>query len=659
VICAALCSLAAFCVAQGPRKASRPAAKSAASPAAKPNILLVTIDTLRPDHLGCYGYKQIRTPNLDALAREGVLFRQAYTSVPITLPSHAALLTGTFPTFNGMHDFSGNRLGNNQPTLATVLKASGYSTGAVVASAVLDSRFGLNRGFDSYYDNFDFSRVLETNLDAMERPANQVIDHALQWLAAADSHKPFFLWVHLYDPHYPYTPPAPFAAEYRERPYDGEIAFADSQLGRLFDRLRRGGQLEKMLVVVSGDHGEGLGEHGEKTHGFFVYDSTLHVPLLIKLPGSHSVRQVEAPVNLVDVMPTVLRAAGIAVPAQVQGKNLAALLRGQKEIPASPLYAETYLPRLHFDWSELRSLQAGGYHFIDSSKPELYEVGSDPGETRNLFAERPAMGSELQRKLAEVIRQYTPQQAQAQKTGLDEALAERLKSLGYAVLEGGGDVTVSNRDLPAPKDRLAAYDLISAAIDDSQHGRYDDSIGKLDEALKIEPNSLPVHFLRGQNYMRKHDLPAAIAEFELLLKLSPTYAVAAYQLGIAQGQSGDFQTAAATLKRALELDPANAMAAYNLGAAYFELKQVPQSIAAFQQCVAISPANANCHRSLGEMLQYGGRIDEAGPELQKAVELAPEDPRTHVALARFYQAKGLAPEAREEMRKAAAAQQHP
>jgi len=255
------------------------ASAAATSPNAAPNVVVITIDTLRPDHLGCYGYKHIRTPNIDELAAHGIRFERAYTSVPVTLPSHTVIFTGTYPIYSGMHDFAANKLNPTQPTLASVLKEHGYVTGAVVASAVLDSRFGLNHGFDFYYDHFDFSRLQEANIDEMERPGNVVADVTLDWLSK-NYQKKFFLWMHLYDPHYPYRPPAPYSEEYKDRLYDGEIAFADAQVGRLIRFLKEKNLYRNTLIVLAGDHGESLGEHGEKTHGFFIYNSTLHVPLI-------------------------------------------------------------------------------------------------------------------------------------------------------------------------------------------------------------------------------------------------------------------------------------------------------------------------------------------------------------------------------------------
>ncbi len=424
------------------------AAQTATKPA--PNVVLITIDTLRPDHVGCYGYKQIKTPNIDALAADGTRFDRAFAVVPVTLPSHTSILTGTYPMFSGMHDFSGNKLSPLQPTLASVLKQAGYQTGAVIAAAVLDSRFGLNQGFDFYYDHFDFNRLDEANLDEMERPGNLVADVALNWLEkderAKNPQRKFFLWMHLYDPHAPYHPPEPYAREYAAQPYDGEIAFADEQVGRLVRFLKEKGIYQNTIIVLCGDHGEGLGEHGEKTHGFFIYNATMHVPLIIRLPDELPgqspektvARTLADPVSLVDLMPTVLAALGLQVPSQVQGRNLLPEIRSNPTAPDAQanrdrtLYGETFLPRIHFDWSELRGSENAKYHFIDAPRPELYDLAKDPGELHNLFTEKNAVAEEMRAKLAALIRDYSAGKELAEKTGLDPALMERLKSLGYA-----------------------------------------------------------------------------------------------------------------------------------------------------------------------------------------------------------------------------------
>jgi len=617
------------------------------------NIVVITIDTLRADHVGCYGYKAAETPNLDRLAAEGARFERAYTPIPITLPSHAVIFTGTYPMYSGMHDFSGNRLSPQQATMASLLKEQGYATGAVLGSAVLDSRFGLNRGFDFYYDHFDFSRLQEANLDEMERPGNVVVDQALEWLQG-HARKKFFLWVHLYDPHHPYNPPAPYRERHKAQPYDGEIAFADEQVGRVVRFLKAQGLYQRTLIVVVGDHGEGLGEHGEKTHGFFIYDSTLRVPLIMKLPIGRNARpaRVSEDVSTADLLPTVLDALHLAPPAQLQGKSLLSLPRGKGA--EDELYSETFLARLHFNWSELRGLQAGRYHFIDGPKPELYDRESDPQELKNLYGEKQAVAAELRGRLAAVIQKYTPAQELAQKTGLDPVLAERLKSLGYAAVAGGGSPTISNRELPDPKDRIEVYELVSEAIADSQHGRYDPSIEKLRTALETDKDSTPIHYLLALNYMRKRNYQDAIVEFQRVLELSPDYTLAVFNLGLAYGNSSDWDHAIQYLKRALELDRTNFSAAYNLGAAYLKKQMVPESLAALRQSVAIYPEFAPGHRAVGEVLLYQGQLAEALEELRRAVQLAPDDPQMHLSLARALEAAGQEQEAQEERRKARA-----
>jgi arylsulfatase A-like enzyme/Flp pilus assembly protein TadD len=626
-----------------------PAASAAPKPA--PNVVFITIDTLRADHLGCYGYQQIRTPNIDSLAADGARFERAYTVVPVTLPSHSVIFTGTYPLRSGMHDFSGNKLSPDQPTLASVLQQQGYTTGAVVASAVLDSRFGLNHGFDFYYDHFDFNRMEEANLDEMERPGNVVADQALDWLSKNYQQK-FFLWMHLYDPHYPYRPPPPYSEEYKDHPYDGEIAFADAQVGRLLAFLKEKHLYENTLIVLTGDHGESLGEHGEKTHGFFIYNATLHVPVIIHLPGAPA-RTVPDMISLADLMPTVLSALQVDIPAQVQGRNLLPLLAPKKEDEARSLYAETFLPRLHFDWSELRAVETENYHFIDAPKPELYDLKKDPGEIQNLYAQKKAVAEEMRAKLAGLIREYSAGKELAEKTGLDPSLMERLKSLGYAGFSGGGGTpTITDRSLPDPKDRIEMYELVSDAIANSQHGQYAQSVEQLNAALKTEPASVPVHYLQGLNYYRLGEFAESVAEFQRVLKASPQYALAAFHLGLAYARTGQVDDAITTFKRTLELDATNFSAAYDLGMMYLQKRMAAEALAAFQQSVTISDAYAPGHRALGELLLSEGRVDDAIAELRKAAQLLPDDPGTHAALAKALTAKGLTAEAQQEMRKA-------
>jgi arylsulfatase A-like enzyme/Flp pilus assembly protein TadD len=627
--------------------ASPPAARRGA------DVVLVTIDTLRADHLGCYGDKLIKTPNIDGLAADGARFENAFAVVPVTLPSHTSIMTGTYPMYTGMHDFSGNKLNPQQATLGSVLRGHGYATGAIIGAAVLDSRFGLNNGFDLYYDHFDVRPLEEADLDLTERPGNQVMDLALNWIKKNSAH-PFFIWIHLYDPHYPYNPPAPYNKQYKDRLYDGEIAFADAQVGRLTEFLKRTQLYSHTMIALTGDHGEGLGEHGEKTHGFFIYNSTMHVPLIFKLPGVARPRTIETAASLVDIMPTILDALGVSAPAATQGHTLLAELEG-KPLPEkdhSDIYGETFLPRIHFNWSELRGIEIGKYHFIDAPKPEMYDLSADPGETKNLYSDKKAVSTEYRSHLDHTITRYSSDEATAQKTGLDPELAERLKSLGYAAVSGGGDPGVSNSALPDPKDRIQTYELISEAIEESQHGEYAPSAEKLKLALKTEPSSVPINYLLGMNYFRMQQFGDAIKEFQTVMRLSPDYALAAFQLGLSYASAGQPEEAVTYLAKALQLDGTNFSAAFNLGAAYLRLQDVPHAAAAFRQAIAINPGYMRAHAALGQTLLYENQLDPAIAEFREAIRLEPQAQAPHLLLAKALEAKGFTAEAQEELHKA-------
>ncbi len=616
-----------------------------------PNVIFITIDTLRADHIGCYGNPQVHTPHIDRLAREGARFTRAYTPVPITLPAHAAIFTGSYPMATGMHDFSGNKLPAGAVTLARVLRENGYATAAFIGSAVLDSRFGVNQGFETYFDHFDFSRLDETSLDLMERRGDVVTDEALGWLKLSP-HQPFFLWVHLYDPHFPYTPPEPYASRYRTHPYDGEIAFDDAQVGRLIAFLTQQRLMDNSIIVLAGDHGEGLGEHGERTHGFFIYNSTLHVPLLIKIPGA-APRVIEEDVSLIDVMPTLLQALRIALPSSVQGRGRLSLILGrpaQSAGGASQLYAETYLPLLHFRWSQLRSLQSHSLKYIDAPRAELYDTRSDPRELKNLYQTRPSLAHEMQERLHGLIAHYTPgnKSTPAEKELTDPALLERLRSLGYVAVSGGTVSDSNGKALPDPKDRVQVYEMVSRAMADGQHGRYEESLQKLREAEKTEAASVPIRYLMALDYYRLKDFPRALESFKSVIEIDPKFALARYYLGLTQVQLGDLDGAASSFERALELDPTNFSAVYSLGAIYLKKNRVSDALREFQRATEINPNYALAYEAQGELYLYLGRGQEAARALHRALEINPRLAKAHYNLGRAYQALGRAAEAQRE-----------
>ena len=611
----------------------------------RPNVILVTVDTLRADHVGSYGYAAAQTPSIDALARAGTRFTHAYTPVPITLPAHASLLTGTLPMATGMHDFSGNKLPVTIPTLARILKQRGYTTAAFIGSAVLDSRFGLNQGFDTYFDYFEKETPDEMLLSKSERRGDQVVDEALSWLKRGPR-RPIFLWVHLYDPHDPYTPPEPFASRFRSKPYDGEIAFADAQLGRLMDALKQQGVLASALLVVSGDHGEGLGEHGEKTHGFFIYNSTLHIPLIMKVPGA-APRVVEEEVSLIDVMPTLLQALKIPAPASIQGRSLLGLILGRPSGSASNLYAENYLPLLHFRWSQLRGLQSRGLKFIEAPRPELYDTRSDPNERRNLFSERGAQAQEMRGRLQSLIQRFTPAAGgvRPEKEATDPALLERLRSLGYVAVSAGTFSEADGSSLPDPKDRIQVYELVSDAMLASEHGQLIEAQRKLQEAERAESKSYAIAYLSALNDYRLKDYARAAQHFQGALEINPRSGMAAYHLGLSQLQAGDLKNATTSLELAWKLDPANFAAAYNLGALYRRDRRNDEAIRLFQDAARVNPNYALAYAALGETLLDEKRPAEAVRELERAVSLAPTMRKAYMSLGRAYEALGRKAEA--------------
>ena len=367
------------------------------------NLLVVTLDTLRADHVGSYGYAAARTPRFDGLAARGLRFARAATVVPLTLPAHSSLFTGTFPARHGVLDNGGYYLGEEHETLAEVLKPRGFRTGGFISAFVLDSRWGIEQGFERYFDDFDLSRFeKQAGMDAIQRPGHETVDEALRWLAA-ERERPFFLWVHLYDAHTPYAAPREYAAQFPRSlagAYDAEIAYADAQLGRLLDALEADGRLGRTVVAVLGDHGELLGEHGELTHGFFVYDSAVRIPLVVAAPGL-APRVVKDQVRIVDVMPTLLELLGLRAPPAVQGTSLLPLARGER-LNLMAL-SESWFPRFHYGWSELQAIQDERFKLIRAPRRELYDLERDPLETADLAAFDPRRVETLERALEELI----------------------------------------------------------------------------------------------------------------------------------------------------------------------------------------------------------------------------------------------------------------
>ncbi len=571
------------------------------------NIILITVDTLRADHLACYGYRGLRTPSIDRLAADGVLFQQDISQVPLTLPSHCSLLTGLLPAATGVRDQAGFTLSPEIPTLSTLLKSAGLATGAFVGSSVLNADTGLAQGFDVYRDL--------PGGEEQERPGDQVMAEALQWIGAPGRGR-YFVWIHLFDPHTPYAPPEPYRTQYAAAPYDGEIAFVDAVVGRLIAALAGNGSYDKTLIVFTGDHGESLGEHAEQTHGFFLYDSTLRVPLILKFPGSHWKGSVIAEqVRGIDVAPTILQALDIAIPPGMQGTELVGLAAGGRRGSPPPVFSETYFPYYHFGWSPLVSIRTDRYKYVRAPRPELYDLGGDPNEKQNIAAANPAIAGELAARLGNPGPPPKPGAVGADKLA-------KLKSLGYL----GSGKPQGAASLADPKDKIETYNLLESALRDSEQGRLRESNAKLRRVLNQDPRLIDAHLNLGVNLTQLGDLRGALDSFRKALSLDPRNVIATYNLALGNAQMRRFAEAIAGFERTLEIDPRQARARLDLGRVYLAQGNTDSAIEAFQRVIQENPNFSEAHYHLSRAYSQKGLEQAARGELLTAQRLGFQAP---------------------------------
>ena len=521
--------------------------------AAPPDVVLVTLDTVRADRVGFLGSTRGLTPALDALAREAVVFERAYAQAPMTTVSHASILTGTQPPFHKVQDF-GLALPPSAPYLPALLGAAGYRTAAFVGSMVLDPKGPIAPGFDRGFDVYDAGfRTRKDGADpyaTKERRGAEVVARALAWLDRRPA-GPVFLWVHLYDAHDPYDPPTPFKERFAKEPYDGEIAGVDAAVGRLVAGLRERRLYDGALVVVAADHGESLGEHGETTHGVFLYEATVHVPLLLRLPGAQEGgRRVSARVSLVDIAPTVLAAAAVAVPAAVQGRSLLRLAAGGRE-PERPSYAESEYPHRVFGWSALRAWREERFLFVDAPRRELYDLRADPAAARNLAAERGAVVSGMAGAMGKAVASWAGAAPEAPRAAVDPALVERLSSLGYA---SGATGTIG----PAPsgvdpKDKIGVTNLLHDAALAAEDGRWDEAIPLYEKVVATDPQILTARIELGLALARRNQWARALPHLQFAVARMPGFADAHRLLATAYDALGRTDDAARERARARDL----------------------------------------------------------------------------------------------------------
>ncbi len=604
-----------------------------ASQAQATSVLLITVDTLRADHVGCYSAHSVKTPAMNALAAQGTRFDNALTCVPITLPSHAAILSGTYPLWNGVRDFTSPPLRSSVGLLAEAFLRHGYTTAAFVSAFVLDSSWGLRRGFETYDDQFDPHQFETRNPGNVQRRAGETVDRLLAWFKARDPRdagaKPYFVWLHLYDPHSPYDPPQPFRAQYKGHFYDGEIAYVDSQLGRLFDYLRKTGDYDKSLIVLLSDHGESLGEHGEDEHGFFVYRSTLRVPFIVKLPrGEAGGGEVKAPVSTVDVAPTLLELAHLQDPLsrQFQGISLAPWLLGKTPVTTRPIYAETFYPRDSFGWSPLRSITTARYQFISAPHPELYDNAADPAQRQNVHDQHGADAAALRDQLQIVERRFTNATSNVSTAAsLSPETGEKLRSLGY-VAYSAPTTTHKDSDLLDPKGRLQVFRSILRAEDLASAGQIARSDTLLNSLSAAEPNLYLIPFMLGENAAKEHRWPDAEKNLLACIKLNPTFDQAVMALARATFAEGKLDQARAWLELALSQNPHNFLAHHGLGLVAQAEHHEEEAQRDFEEALKEKPDYAPALQGLGVTLVEARRYSEAVQPLEKAISLGTDDP---------------------------------
>jgi choline-sulfatase len=562
------------------------------------SIVLVTIDTLRADHVN-----DRITPELAALSREATVFDNAFTVAPLTLPAHASLLTGAYPPRHGVHDNHVYALAADVPTFQLRLKERGYATGAFVSAIVLDHRYGLNRGFDTYDDE----------IAGPERAAAATLARAERWIGAAP--RPFFAWIHLFEPHAPY----------RSGSYEGEVKASDAALGAFFGFLRARRLWDDAVISVTSDHGESLGDHGEQTHGFFIYDATMRIPWIVKAPG-HGARHVRLLVRIVDELPTIvdLARAGLppdaAGPGPRDGVDLVPSM-SKSDSPKLEAYGETFLPRDQFGWSELRSIRTENLKYVQAPRPELYDVAADPGERSNAIDARASDAGAFERALGAIVRSSRPPPGRAAAT--DPLLEEKLMSLGYVGFSSPG--AARDMKLADPKGKLEVYNSIMSALELSEAGDVTAALAALQHAERLDPDVAQIAFLKGNLFGRIGRFAEAARALERTLALNPSFAGARFKLALALLRLGQPDRAATTLQSIVDDQPDDFRAWHNLAAIAYSQGDVDRAESLEQKALAINRDYAEAWNTLGAIHIVRRQPVAAVDALSRATRLAPRN----------------------------------
>ncbi len=654
------------------------------------NLILLSLDTTRSDRFSCYGHPGNSTPHLDRLAAEGILFENAFTPVPITLPAHTTMLTGLYPHQHGVRNNGSYVLAASQISLAELLQERGYQTGAVLGAFPVDHRFGLAQGFDFYDDNFRLSSKGRED-QFTQRLATEVTTLALNWIDQQRD-TPFFLWAHYFDPHAPYTAPEPFRLRFPDDPYTAEIAYMDAEIGRLIDGLAAQGLLEHTVILVAGDHGEALGEHGEQTHSVFVYDATQRIPLLMRLPQTKPFdnpawrnQRVTGLVNLIDIFPTAWNALGLrqsALPA-MPGISLLPVIRQQTPAHAG-IYHETLVPAQDYGAHDFRGLQTGRWKYIRGAQPELYDWPTDPAEKNNLAAEQPGLVRTFETDLQAILREES---ADDQRHSMDQETIDRLRSLGYVA--GGDSETLEPGKVLLPRDLVRMVDTYGRARDLAASGDYSDALALVDSLLTVHPRTRAALVLRAaflgrlgrdddaiQAFDRAIDDCATCPELFELRQRKAAACLAAGHLAQAEQQvqalladqplthglhhlwgdilqqQDDLEAAQQAYVTEVELFPRDPGARISAGKLLVKLERWQEADAHADTALVLAPENAEAHLLKGHILQAGNRREEAAEHFRSALAQAPHNTGVLLSLGSLYAETGSYDKARELLEQA-------
>ena len=625
----------------------------ACAPRPKPNVLIITIDTLRADHLGCYGFSLARTPSIDALAAEGVRCTDAAAVAPITLPSHCSIMTGLYPPAHGVRDNGAYALGDDTVTLADRLRAAGYTTKAIVSAVILNRRYNLSKGFDDYDDDLwaeDEPRLFLVR----DRKAPKTAARFVKWLdgwSRAPQRKPFFAWVHFYDPHAPYEPPA------SDRPlspslYDGEIAVADRGVGTIVSALQAKGLLDRTLVVLTADHGESLGEHQEKTHALFIYDATIKVPLIWRLPGVFPARRTySGPVSSVDIVPTVLGVLGLPGGQETQGIDLVRALQGRTAPPQRPQYCESLLSEVGFGMAPLYGVRSDGMKWIRAPRPEVYDLRRDPRELHNIYASDQSTAIKLESELERVIEDSRHRERKTRENPMDRETLQTLRSLGYMA---GGQERASMGGMD-PKDGIGIYNQLEEArhlcqrsrwpeaeallrkiltrlpthltarnilaLVLTREGRVEEAIAEDRESLRQDPKQSRIYAAIASSEILQGNLDGATRDLEQALRITPRFVEAICTMGFVAALRGDEAGAQRWYERAIAEDPGFPRAYRRIADLYFEKGDFGSALRYYRRALGVAPNDFPALIQAGNCARRMGDARAAAAEFQRAATL--------------------------------------